>query len=67
MFSPVSRPDEMNSQLPSDPMPKPPLQFVAVRLAVMDGDRHVATAVSGTMAKRIARALNLHAPDERGV
>jgi hypothetical protein len=61
----------MNSQLPADRMPKhpnnPPLQFVAVRLAIMHGDRHVATAVSHTMAKRIARALNLHSPDERGV
>jgi hypothetical protein len=42
-------------------------QFAAVRLSVMQGARHICTAISGTFAKRIARALNLHSPDERGV
>lgn len=33
----------------------------------MLGSRAVCTAVSNTMAKRIAAALNHHTPDRRGV
>lgn len=43
-------------------------QFTAQGARVMmTGDRAVATAVSNTMAKRIAAALNEHEPDRRGV
>ena len=56
----------MIPKLPTSPPPEPH-QFVAVGLAIMQGARHVATAVSSTMAKRIALALNLHQPYERGV
>ena len=40
--------------------------FVAVRQAVMRGSEHIAYAVSHTMARRIARALNHHKPNEKG-
>jgi hypothetical protein len=56
----------MTHQSPADPPPKP-AQFVAVDQSIMQGARHIATAISATMAKRIARALNLHQPNERGV
>jgi hypothetical protein len=42
------------------------VQFVAVDRSVMRGQEHIATAVSRTMAQRIARALNLHKPNSRG-
>ncbi len=42
------------------------LRFVAVKLAVMRGADRVAVAVSHTMAKRIANALNAHKPNQRG-
>lgn len=57
---------QMIHQPPADRPPEP-AQFVAIGQSIMQGARHIATAVSGTMAKRIARALNLHQPDERGV
>lgn len=41
--------------------------FVAVKLAVMRGSEHIATAVSKTMAKRIANALNRHTTNSEGV
>jgi hypothetical protein len=41
-------------------------QFVAVRGAIMQGTKHVASAQSHNFAKRIARALNLHKINERG-
>lgn len=40
--------------------------FVAVARSVMRGQEHIATAVSHTMALRIARALNLHKTNSRG-
>lgn len=42
--------------------------FVAVRQSgiVMRGAEFIARAVSHTMAKRIANALNDHKPNERG-
>lgn len=40
--------------------------FVAIKLAVMYGAEHVATAISHTMAKRIARALNSHRTNSKG-
>lgn len=45
--------------------PKLP-QFVAVNRSVMRGQEHIATAVSRTMAMRIARALNTYKPNSRG-
>lgn len=42
-------------------------QFVAVKGSVMYGRQSIATAVSHTMAKRIARALNAHKTNSRGV
>jgi len=43
-----------------------PWKFVAVKKAVMRGQEHIATAVSSTMAQRIARALNVYKPGPRG-
>jgi hypothetical protein len=43
------------------------VQFVAVGASVMRGAEHIATAVSNTFARRIARALNEHKPNSRGV
>lgn len=59
-------------QTPANLPPNPPdqakeLQFVAVGRAVMRGAEHIATATSNTFARRIARALNLHKPNSRGV
>ena len=42
-------------------------QFTAHSLRVMHGARAICTAVSSTMAKRIAAALNEHDPDRRGI
>jgi hypothetical protein len=42
-------------------------QYVAKTLRVVLGDRAICTAVSNTMAKRIAAALNDHIPDRRGI
>lgn len=42
-------------------------QHVAKGTSVMMGDKAVCTTVSGTMAKRIAAALNEHIPDRRGI
>lgn len=47
--------------------PKPVPLFVAIRCAIMRGSEHIATAVSKTMAKRIANALNAHKPNKEGV
>lgn len=44
--------------------PFPP--FVSVNRSVMRGAEHIATAVSTTMAHRIARALNQYQPNKRG-
>jgi hypothetical protein len=41
--------------------------FVAHGARVMLATRAVCTAVSNTMAKRIASALNSHDPDRRGI
>lgn len=40
--------------------------FVAIKLAIMRGSERVAVAVSHTMARRIANALNLYQPNHRG-
>lgn len=40
--------------------------FVAVRLTVMRGAVHIATASSVTMARRIAAALNRYTPGPKG-
>lgn len=47
---------------------KPKDPFVAVRRSgvVMRGQEYICKAVSHTMAKRIARALNDYQPNERG-
>jgi hypothetical protein len=42
-------------------------QYVAKSCSVMMGEKAVCTAVSETMAKRIAAALNNHIPDRRGI
>jgi len=42
-------------------------KFVAVHCAVMRGPELIARAVSKTMAKRIANALNKHTPNREGV
>jgi hypothetical protein len=47
--------------------PENGLQFVAVGLAVMRGSECIATTRSNTFARRIAKALNLHTPNSRGV
>jgi hypothetical protein len=41
--------------------------YAAIGPRVMLGDKAVCTAVSNTMAKRIASALNNHTPDRRGI
>ena len=41
--------------------------YVSAGLRVMLGARAICTAVSNTMAKRIAAALNEHKPDRRGI
>jgi hypothetical protein len=42
-------------------------QYVAQGVRVMLADRAICTAVSNTLAKRIAAALNNHIPDRRGI
>jgi len=42
-------------------------QYIAKAGSVMMGEKAVCTAVSATMAKRIAAALNNHIPDRRGI
>jgi hypothetical protein len=42
-------------------------QYVALGVRVMLADRAICTAVSNTLAKRIAAALNNHIPDRRGI
>lgn len=44
--------------------PKP--QFIAVHSTIKRGAEIVARAVSSTMARRIANALNCYTPDRRG-
>jgi hypothetical protein len=58
--------ERIGSDSPANPPPKM-LPFVAVGKAVMRGDKCEAVACSSTMAQRIARALNLHQPNRRGV
>jgi hypothetical protein len=50
-----------------DPNRPPPTLFVAISTSVMLGRHHIATAISKTMAKRIANALNRHKPNDEGV
>jgi hypothetical protein len=42
-------------------------RYAAIGLRVMHGAKAICTAVSNTMAKRIAAALNKHTPDRRGI
>lgn len=42
-------------------------QFAAIAKTVMRGAEFICTAKSSTMARRIARALNEHKPNSRGV
>lgn len=42
-------------------------QYIAQGVRVMLADRAICTAVSNTLAKRIAAALNNHIPDRRGI
>ena len=55
-------PKSVPESLPDSEVP----QFVGINRAVMQGIKCVAVAYSHTFAKRIARALNLHKPNERG-
>jgi hypothetical protein len=58
----------MSTLPPRLPPPAPETKkFVAVKSAVMYGAEHIATAISKTMAKRIANALNKHKPNREGV
>lgn len=47
--------------------PAQAFKFVAVGRSIMRGSEHIATAISNTFARRIARALNHHQPNERGI
>ena len=49
-----------------DQLPADPAKFAATRTGVRLGSRRVATAVSKTMAKRIANALNAYQPNREG-
>ena len=51
----------------SPPNPPPRPQFVAVHCSILQGARTVARAISKTMAKRIANALNRHIPNREGI
>jgi hypothetical protein len=42
-------------------------EFVAVGTGIMYGNQCVGWARSNTMARRIARALNEHLPDRKGI
>jgi hypothetical protein len=55
----------MNHESPATSPPKP-ARYVAIRLAVMSAGQHIATAVTHSMAKRIAKALNLYIADRKG-
>lgn len=57
---------EENRRAPDGEDQAPP-QFVGIARAVMQGAKCVAVACSHTFAKRIARALNKHVPNKRGV
>lgn len=46
---------------------KPKPQYASAGPRIMLADRAVATAVSNSMAKRIANALNAYTPDRRGI
>lgn len=55
------------STQPGEPeAPAPGGQFVAVDRSIMRGAEHIATAITHSFAKRIARALNLHVPNRKG-
>ena len=56
----------MSQNLPYN-SPTKTLRFVAAGLNVMHGAVRVCTATSTTMAQRIAKALNLHTPNSRGI
>jgi hypothetical protein len=45
---------------------RPTPKFVAVHKAIMRGAEFIATAVSHTMALRIANALNSYKPNQKG-
>ena len=58
-----SRTDDKLRQAIAAPRP----QFVAVHCSILQGARTVARAISKTMAKRIANALNRHIPNREGI
>lgn len=41
-------------------------QFIAVRRVVMQADKRICEAVSSTLARRIANALNRYTPNRKG-
>jgi hypothetical protein len=56
----------MPTKSPSNSPPIEPRRFVAVHATIVYGARVIARAISKTMAKRIANALNHHTPNQRG-
>jgi hypothetical protein len=62
----VPEPEPNPRGTPANQPPNRP-KFVAVDRSVMRGKEHICTAVSTTFARRIARALNHHIPDSRGI
>lgn len=65
--SPQGNVDSEISQRYREDMPNASaIRFVAIRHTVMRGKEHICTAVSGNMAQRIARALNMHPANRRG-
>lgn len=57
--------NENTSNIPRDPA-RGSLAFVAVKTIVMRGSARVAVAVSHTMARRIAKALNRYKVTPKG-
>ena len=61
----------MSHELPTSRAPKPAGEpepkFVAIGPYIMQASLTIARAISKTMAKRIANALNKHVPNREGV
>lgn len=58
----------MNSESPANAPPdSTTAKFASVHTAVLQSGQVIARAISKTMAKRIANALNRHTPNREGV
>jgi ATP-dependent Clp protease ATP-binding subunit ClpA len=55
------------NESPASVSPPAEPKFVSVGFSVLTGARVVARAISKTMAKRIANALNKYSPNREGV